>query len=398
MERPPWQELAASQAGLLARRQLNELGYLHHYVRRQLDAGRWVERTSTVVSTTTGPSHRDQLFWLGPLHAGGDALVGGLSALERHGLKNWHRDDVTVLVDDERVFDPVPGLRFVRTRRPLSGLRDSRSELPLCRVEAAALLFAGYERSIRTAEGLLAAVVQQRLTDPALLLAELEGMRPLRRARLFRGSLRDIAGGAGSLAEIDLARVCRRFSLPEPRRQVRRRDSSGRVRFTDAEWLLPDGRVLVLEVDGAFHMDAEQWEDDIARARGLAGPDRLVVRCTSRELRDTPEIVVRDLRALGLSQSCADPHSTLRGRNCTEIRGPAWATFGTAWSQVRWQEPPITTRSPCPISTDSESPPPRGRSASRRGSPSDTIATIVSWSRPRPIRSPCQATLSRPSR
>ena len=43
-------------------------------------------------------------------------------------------------------------------------------------------------------------------------------------------------------------------------------------------------------------------------------------------------------------------------------------------------------------------PPPRGRSASRRGSPNETIATIVSWVLPRPMVSPCQATLSRPSR
>ena len=43
-------------------------------------------------------------------------------------------------------------------------------------------------------------------------------------------------------------------------------------------------------------------------------------------------------------------------------------------------------------------PPRRGRSTSLRGSPSDTIATIVSWVFPRPMVSPCQATLSRPSR
>ena len=64
---------------------------------------------------------------------------------------------------------------------------------------------------------------------------------------------------------------------------------------------------------------------------------------------------------------------TLSGRNCTEIRGPAWATFGTACSQVRWQEPPMTTRSPWPISTEIDSPPPRGRRASRRGSPTETM-------------------------
>ena len=39
-----------------------------------------------------------------------------------------------------------------------------------------------------------------------------------------------------------------------------------------------------------------------------------------------------------------------------------------------------------------------GRSSRSRGAPTERMATIVSWRAPRPIRSPCQATLSRPSR
>ena len=87
------------------------------------------------------------------------------------------------------------------------------------------------------------------------------------------------------------------------------------------------------------------------------------------------------------------------GRNCTLIRGPvARAVFGTACSQVRWQLPPITSRSPWPMSWRSARPPPRGRSSRERGAPRDRMATTVSSVAPRPIRSPCQATLSRPSR
>ena len=74
----------------------------------------------------------------------------------------------------------------------------------------------------------------------------------------------------------------------------------GRLRYTDCEWDLGDGRVLVLEVDGSFHMDVEHWEDDIARQRGLADPDRIVVRCTAREVRDEPERPRSDLRRLGV--------------------------------------------------------------------------------------------------
>ena len=53
------------------------------------------------------------------------------------------------------------------------------------------------------------------------------------------------------------------------------------------------------------------------------------------------------------------PQRTPRGRNCTLIRGPtAWDVFGTACSQVRWQLPPMTSRSPWPTSNRSEPPRP----------------------------------------
>lgn len=293
--------LAAAQQGLVARRQLRALGCDADRVRNQLAARRWAERSSRVVSTFTGPLTREATCWLGALHVGGSAVVGGLTGLEVHGLRGWHRDDVTVLVDDEVVLEDLSGVRFTRTRRPLRRFRDTSSDLPLARVEPATLLFAGYERSARTAQGLLAAVVQQRLTTPTLLLSELTLMRPLRRAALFRAVLRDIEGGAQSLAEIDLGRVCRRFGLPPPTRQRRRRDAAGRWRFLDCEWRLPDGTVVVLEVDGGFHMATEHWEEDMSRQRRLSGPGRVIVRCSARELRDEPETVVADLRTLGLA-------------------------------------------------------------------------------------------------
>ncbi len=47
-------ELAAGQAGVLARRQLIALGYASHYVDRQVLAGRWQLVSDVVVCTTTG--------------------------------------------------------------------------------------------------------------------------------------------------------------------------------------------------------------------------------------------------------------------------------------------------------------------------------------------------------
>lgn len=300
-----WRNLSDAQCGMLARRQLNDLGIDSDGVRNQVRAGRWVARTSTVISTFTGEPPWRAEIWRAVLHAGGDALVGGISALEWYGVRNWHRDEITVLVNDDLSFDPVPGINFFRTRRPLDRLRNTRVALPIARLEPAVLICAGYEKSARTAQGMLAAVVQQRLTTAEDLLAEMHTLRPLRRAKQFRRVLSEVAGGAQSLGELDVSRMCRRHGLPAPARQTKRRDSFGKLRFTDAEWHLRDGRTLILEVDGSFHMDVDNWEADLARQRQLTDPNNVIVRCTTRELRDEPGRVARDLLRLGLARLSA---------------------------------------------------------------------------------------------
>ena len=296
--------LANAQSGVVARRQLTELGVTWSQTRAQLTAERWSTVTSVVLATFTGELTHEQKAWSAVLHVGGDALIGGYTALEMHGLQKWHRDEVTILIDDEAHYEPIDGVTYFRTRRPLRAWRSSGA-LPLARVEPAALLCAAHEPSWRTAQGLLAALVQQHLTTAVTLRAELDRMKPLRRAPQFRVLLGEIEGGAGSLAEIDVTRMCRDYGLPRPHRQRRCKDASGRWRYTDCEWDLPDGTVLVLEVDGAFHMEVEHWEGDIQRQRRLTTPGRIIVRCTSREVRDEPFALSADLRGLGLGVLCA---------------------------------------------------------------------------------------------
>ena len=95
-------------------------------------------------------------------------MVGDLTAAELPGLRNWHRDAVTVLVPHATdVGAGCPGVEFVRSRRPLrehagaeASLSAGSSRGPGFRLPAG---------SPRTAEGVLAAAVQQRLTSPAEL-------------------------------------------------------------------------------------------------------------------------------------------------------------------------------------------------------------------------------------
>jgi hypothetical protein len=295
--------VAENQAGVLSETTLRELGVRRAFVRNQLRAGRWAERTHSVYSTTTGPLSREQLLWVALEHAGPDALLGGLTAAELLGLQNWRRDDVTVLVDQELSFDPLPGVRFFRTRRSLATMRHPARTPRTCRIEPAVLLFAAHEPSLRTALGAISATVQQRLTTPPSLLEWTRTLRPLRRAQSIRDLLADLAGGSQSLAEIDVLRLCRAWGLAPPRRQQRRRDRSGRLRFTDCEWDLPDGRLLVLEIDGAFHLDVESYTDDVQRQRGLTTDRRVVIRCTAYEVRHEPIGLMRDLLELGVPRA-----------------------------------------------------------------------------------------------
>lgn len=295
-----WQDLLQRQEQLVARRQLAAFGLSRHHVRNQVAAGRWLKRSSTVVSTFTGPLAAIHRCWLGILHAGEPALVAGLTAAELHGLRRWERGEITILVGHHRVIEPVEGIRFVRTRRDFGRWRHPDSALPLCRPEPAILWAAAYDVGPRSGQGLLAAAVQQRITTAAALRTQLAELTPLYRAPLFREVLDEISGGAQSLGEIDIARMCRNFGLPLPVRQRQRRDAAGRRRYTDCEWDLPDGHVLVLEVDGGFHMEVEHWEADIVRERDLLDRRRHLVRCTTRELRDSPERVAAALRRFGI--------------------------------------------------------------------------------------------------
>lgn len=292
-------DLLERQRGVVSRRQLAARGHDSDRVRNQVRGGRWALATPRVVVTSTGHLSVEQRRWAAVLHAGPRAVLGGLTAAACHGLRHWDRDEVTVWVDDLRP-PPVPGVAFVRTRRPVEQLRSPAPGVPRARLEPAVLLWAAYEAPPRAAVGVLAASVQQRLTSAPRLLESVEALQPLRRAALFRSVLGEVGAGSHSAAEHDVVRLCRRHAIVGPHRQRRRPDRDGTARWTDCEWDLPDGTVVTLEVDGALHLEAATWTADKRRARRLAGPGRIQLSCTAAELRTEPEEVARDLIALGV--------------------------------------------------------------------------------------------------
>lgn len=120
---------------------------------------------------------------------------------------------------------------------------------------------------------------------------------------LLRAILSDIEGGAQSLAEIDFGKLCRRYELPEPQRQVVRVDGDGRRRYLDALLVGPDGREVGVEIDGAHHMEADQWDRDLDRGNEISIGGTLVLHFTATTIRTQPGRVAAQLeRALGIER------------------------------------------------------------------------------------------------
>ena len=297
---PMLAERAALQNGVLSRRQLRELGLTAHFVTAQLDARRWTAVGDSVVLLQNAPPTRSQLIWMAVLDAQPPAALCSHTALELAGFRGFasEADEIHLIVDRGTRPTQIPGVRIHESRRLRE--EDIVSWPPRTRPARSAVDAAAWQPYPRFACSMMAAVVQQRVTTPGQLGRALEEVGRVRHRAYMRLAVADIAGGVETLGELDLARVCRRFGLKPPARQVRRRDPSGRWRYLDAEWQLPDGEVVVLEIDGSHHMSVEHWAADMRRERSVVVSRRRVLRATNFELRLEPRAIVADLLALGV--------------------------------------------------------------------------------------------------
>jgi hypothetical protein len=170
------------------------------------------------------------------------------------------------------------------------------------RIERALIDGAAWSTAPRTACGLVAAGVQQRLTTADRLLAQLDEVGRVRHARVLRSALIDIAGGAHAMSEIDFIRFCARNGLPKPTHQQVRKDRHGRRRYLDATLVGPTGIVVRVEIDGALHLVVRTYWDDMRRGNELIIGRETSLRFPSFVIyADDPEAIDQLRRALGLS-------------------------------------------------------------------------------------------------
>jgi hypothetical protein len=300
---PSLADLVARQCGVLTRRQLQSADFSEARTRRAIAAKRWRAFGRNVVVLQNAPLTAEQRLWVAVLLPEKPAALAGLSGAAVAGLRGFEPEQVHVLVTHDTQTRLPRWVRLHESRRFSPADIDTSAGPPRTRTARSVIDAAAWSRSPRRACAILCASVQQRLTTPGRLLAELHIAGAVRHAAVMREILGDISGGGHTLAEIDLGPLARRAGLPRPRRQAPRREPNGKLRYVDAEFDLPDGTVLAVEIDGAVHLQPESWWDDSRRQNEIVIGGQPVLRFPSLTLRIEPQRVVDQLTRIRIAHT-----------------------------------------------------------------------------------------------
>jgi hypothetical protein len=294
---PGLRQLAEEQSYVVRRTQLAALGVSRHHLRHQLGADRWSLLDSQVVLLHTGTPTTLQQRWAAVLQCGFTAVLGGLSALAQGGLRGWERDQCHVLVP-VGVRPASPARAVLHTTSSLGAHEIERSHGCPATVPARSTIDAArWARSAREASGIVLAAVQQGLATPDELTATLAGFRIVKQQKAITAAIEDAAGRHDSLAEADVARLVVRAGLTAPRPQVEVATPDG-GRWFDLAVDLPDGRLLLLEVDGMHHVDPSVRLKDAAKDAAAIAAGHQVLRIPVLGLRASEATIIRQLTSI----------------------------------------------------------------------------------------------------
>jgi very-short-patch-repair endonuclease len=248
-----------------------------------------------------GRLDRKQQLWVAVLAAGPEALLAGATAAAESGVQGLCAEPLQVIVPAARevtgrlpTLPPdMPAVRIYRSSI-LPGEHRQIGRPPRTATARSVVDAAAWARSADEARYVLAAACQQRRVVPAEMLDVLAVMSRVRRRKLIRATLADIEGGAQSLSELDFVSLCRRYRLPLPDMQKRRRDADGRNRYLDAYWTRWQVHV---EVDGSHHMDVREWAADMLRQNKIWIAGDRILRFPGWLVRTHPADVAAQLRA-----------------------------------------------------------------------------------------------------
>jgi hypothetical protein len=270
-------------------------------LRWRLASGRWQQPCRGVVVAHSGPLTPQQTLRVAVLWAGKGAALAGLTAARLQGFRGFDEkaDSIHVLIPavahhtKRSIQPPFPVVVHYSRHLAPADIHPARQP-PQTRIARSLVDAAAWMGTDRGAQAVLAAGVQQRLVRVSDLAIEVERNERLRRRNVIKQTLDDIAGGAHALSELDFIRlVVRQFRLPEPDQQVSHRGEQGRRRWLDAVW---ESARLVVEIDGAAHIDVLTYWDDMDRGNDLQLGHYRLLRFPAWVVRYQPDYVATQIR------------------------------------------------------------------------------------------------------
>jgi hypothetical protein len=284
--------------------------------RRCLDGGPWRRVLPGVALLFTGRPTTDQLVHAALVLCGSDAMVTGIEACRRHGLRRGpvrHTDadgrypEIHILVPERKQVRSVEFVHVERTAR--LPVPVHRRGVPLAPLVRACTDAARRIRSAAEVTELLSEPVQRRLCTVGELWTELTtGSR--RGTAVPRAVLTDVADGVRSAAERAGKRLWSRTGLPDAWWNAEVRDVNGHSLGVGDCWL--DEVAMLWEIESSeWHLDPAAHEYTVRRAARFTAAGVVYIASKPRMVLDNPAEVITTLQA-AYTHARARPRPPLR--------------------------------------------------------------------------------------
>lgn len=262
--------------------------------RRCLPGGPWRRLLPGIILLhPTEPSAEQQLR-AALLRGGASAMITGIWALRRHGLRQIPEpDDVHILIPDEREITSSGFVLVERTTRLPDPLE--RDGVPIAPIHRAVLDASRRIRNFDTVQAMLAESVQRKRCPPDRLDKELR-LGSQRGSAIPRRALQAILHGAESVAEADAWEIWKLAGLPPAEWNVRVFDEHGTFVAKPDAWC--DEVAFAWEIDSRkWHSEGNDYSNTLDRNARYAAAGIAVLQTLPIRLRTEPDRVIAELRA-----------------------------------------------------------------------------------------------------
>lgn len=253
--------LAEPHDGVVTRQMLVKAGLSPGEILGEVTRGAWRQIGCHTLLIADERTPRAQLWWA-LWESTRSSVLDGVTSLIAGGLQHWTEPVLHVSVPNNVPVRDLPGVRHHRGREIgpfIDGLRRTPPVTALLRA-------ARWARSDRAAATIVAMTVQQKMVRPDDLLKAWDAVGYTERRQALDGIIRSVCDGAQSLGELDFAKLCREYDVPEPSRQVAQADVRGVV-YLDVYW---DDCDVHVEINGDQHYQGTARIDDALRSNALA--------------------------------------------------------------------------------------------------------------------------------